>query len=166
MVSLGFKCNLYGMELNLRSAKNSDLTEIQELFVNTVQSVCKEDYDSLQRKVWASSVENKTRWLSIISDQTVVVAEIGKKIVGFIALKEGSYLDLLYVHKDFQRMGIAQALYNEIEPMADAKELTSDVSITARPFFEKNGFKVIERQHVKRQEVDLVNFKMTKFLNQ
>lgn len=153
------------MELRLRAFKDSDLKELQELFVNTIQSVCDKDYDSLQLKVWSSSVENKERWRSVVSNQFVIVAELQDKIVGFITLKNGSYIDFLYVHKDFQRKGIAQALYNKIELQADSIELTSDVSITARPFFEKNGFKVIQKQEVKRKDTYLVNYKMKKFMS-
>lgn len=152
-------------ELKLRPAKISDLDELQELFVNTIESVCNQDYDPIQRKAWTSSVENKERWTSIISNQLVIVAEIQDKIVGFITLKDGIHVDLLYVHKDFQRKGIAQSLYSKIESKAESNILTSDVSITAIPFFEKNGFKIVERQAVKRKDTSLVNFKMNKLLN-
>ena len=153
------------MELKLRLAQTSDIKELQELFVNTIESVCNQDYDPIQRRAWTSSVENTERWTSIISDQLVIVAEIQRKIVGFITLKDGVHIDLLYVHKDFQRKGIAQLLYDEIELKADSNILTADVSITARPFFERNGFKVIQRQIVKRKDSSLVNFKMNKYLN-
>lgn len=42
------------------------------------------------------------------------------------------------------------------------RELISDVSKTARPFFESVGFKVTKEQTVKIKSVDLTNYRMTK----
>ena len=74
------------------------------------------------------------------------------KITGFCTLDKGNYIDLLNVHKDHQRQGIASKLYAEIEIEAkreNRRELKSDVSKTTRPFFESVGFKVIKEQTVK-----------------
>jgi putative acetyltransferase len=38
----------------------------------------------------------------------------------------------------------------------------ADVSITAKPFFEKIGFKIIQEQHVKLNGIELTNYKMEK----
>jgi hypothetical protein len=43
-------------------------------------------------------------------------------------------------------------------------EIEADVSITAVPFFEENGFEVIKEQYVERNCVKLKNFKMIKSL--
>jgi len=40
------------------------------------------------------------------------------------------------------------------------RRLVSDVSITARPFFERAGFRLVEAQEVERQGVRLQNFRM------
>ena len=98
-----------------------------------------------------------------------LVAWEQNSIAGFadIDLAEG-YLDRMYVSKDFQRQRVATALLSQLEQAAkDAgcQKITSDVSITARPFFERNGFRVIRRQEVVRRDVTLVNFKMEKELS-
>jgi putative acetyltransferase len=90
------------------------------------------------------------------------------KIVGFASLDNGDYIDLLYVHKDYLRQGLAYKLYTAIEEEVKRQgqtELTSDVSKTARPFFEKVGFVVIKEQTVVRKNVKMTNFKMIKKLN-
>lgn len=71
------------------------------------------------------------------------------------------YLDRLYVHKDFQRKGIATALCEELERAVSCK-ITTHASITAKPFFENRGYKVITEQQVNRQNVLLTNFIMEK----
>ncbi|HBV14092.1 GNAT family N-acetyltransferase [Chryseobacterium carnipullorum] len=45
------------------------------------------------------------------------------------------------------------------------KILTADVSKTAKPFFEKMGFKMIREQTVDVKGIGLTNYKMEKELN-
>ncbi len=153
----------------LRKGTLQDLNELQKLFVETVESVCCADYNEDQINVWTSSVKNTQRWNEILTNQMVLVAQCNDKIVGFSSLDNTNYIDLLYVHKDYQEQGIAKKLYMAIEKIAvqhNQTELSSDVSITARPFFEKLGFMVTKKQTVLRQNVELTNFKMTKKLNE
>ena len=151
----------------VRKGQINDLTELQKLFVDTITTICSLDYDKQQIEVWTSSVENKQRWDEIITKQFILVAQDQNKIVGFATLDNGNYFDFLYVHKDHQRQGIAQQLLDDIE--AEARRLkqpvlTSDVSKTAKPFFEKNGFKTLEEQTNIRHGVEIINYKMIKQL--
>lgn len=151
-----------------RKGQLSDLAELKQLFVNTIMSCCKEDYNSEQIKAWASSIENEQRWLDILKNQFVLVALDADKIIGFCTLKDGDYIDLLYVHKDYLRQKTATILYLNIEKEAKqqgAKELTADVSITAKPFFEKIGFRVLKEQKALVNNVELTNYKMTKTID-
>jgi putative acetyltransferase len=153
--------------ITIRRGQLNDLPAIQNLFVETIKSVCIADYNEEQIKVWVSSVHNKPRWDDIMSNQVILIAQIDNKIVGFSSLKNGNYIDLLYVHKDYQGQGIAFKLYIVIEKQAiqfNQKDLISDVSKTAKPFFEKIGFVVVKEQNVLRQNIELTNFKMAKQL--
>jgi putative acetyltransferase len=76
-------------------------------------------------------------------------------------------IDLLYVHSNFQRRGIASALLRKFE--TDAKsdgfsELITEASITARPFFESIGYQVEAEQVKIVRECEFINFKMKKEL--
>lgn len=151
----------------VRKGQINDLTELQKLFVDTITTICASDYDKQQIEAWTSSVENKKRWDEILTKQFILVAQDQDKIVGFATLDNGNYFDLLYVHKDYQRQGIAQRLLYDIEAEArqvKQPELTSDVSKTAKPFFEKNGFKTTEEQTNIRQGIKIINYKMIKQL--
>ena len=73
----------------------------------------------------------------------------------------------MFVHKEFQHQGVATSLYKHLEEYArerGAKRLTSEVSITAKPFFEKQGFQVDEEQKRKANQMCLTNYKMSKQL--
>ena len=150
----------------IRKGTLSDIRELQELFVGSVLAICKPDYNSEQLSVWSSDIKNNERWHNILTNQLVLVAQKDGKITGFSTL-DGNHIDLFYVHKDHQREGIGLKLYEEIEKAARKQgqsELTSDVSVTAKPFFEKVGFGVIKKQKVTIDSVELTNFKMTKLM--
>lgn len=154
-------------DLSFRLAKNSDLKVLQDLFVNTIKAVCQNDYTPDQIKAWTSSVEKTKRWHDLLQDQHVIIAQINEKIVGFASLKDNHYIDFFYVHKDYQGQGVAKRLYRKIEKEAMAggtDSLSSDISITAKPFFESRGFVLIKKQDNPVRGEVLVNFKMTKKL--
>jgi putative acetyltransferase len=154
-------------ELKIRYVKSDDLAELQQLFVDTISAICSKDYNKAQIHVWTASINNTQRWHDIISNQICLLAETGDKIIGFGTLKHGSHIDMLYVHKDFQRKGVASRLFSNLEKEAISQHktsLTSDVSKTARPFFEKKGFTGIEEQFKIIQGVEISNYKMLKEL--
>ncbi len=71
----------------------------------------------------------------------------------------------MYVHKDFQGKGIASVLLDHLITRAGNTEVSSDVSKTARPFFERKGFEVVKENHLEIDGVPISNFKMRKRTN-
>lgn len=154
-------------KISIRLSKLIDLIEMQKMFVGTISTICKDDYSPEQIQVWTSSIENTQRWTDKLASQYFLIAEVDNKIVGYASLENNDYIDFLYVHKDYQRQGIADTLYSEIEKEAIKKKATvlySDVSKTARLFFEKKGYKTLETQTNIMQGVEIINYKMTKQL--
>lgn len=153
--------------MNFKKATLSDLKEMQELYLGTIQSVCTNDYNPAQIEAWTSGVHNTERWIDVIRTQFVLLAVIENKIVGFGTLKDGNYMDFFYIHKEHQRQGIANELLTKLELEAQiqhSKIITSDISITAKPFFERKGFTVKAEQRNIRLGVELINYKMEKEL--
>lgn len=155
------------MEIRLRKATIADLKEMQTLYTQTIQSVCQNDYSPAALEAWGSGVNNIQRWLEVIHTQIVLLAIQQETIVGYGTLKEGNHIDLLYIHKDHQRQGIANKIGAALELEAQkqqTKTLTADVSITAKPFFEKKGFTVKAEQRNLRLGIELINYIMEKEL--
>lgn len=153
--------------MDFKKATISDLTEMQEMYIETIKWVCKNDYSPLEIDAWIYGLNNVERWLKVIHTQFVLLALINDKIVGYGTLKDGNYIDFLCVHKDLQRQGIADKIFNELEFEAkkeNSEIITADVSITAKPFFEKKGFITKEQQKNIRLGVELINYKMEKSL--
>lgn len=153
------------MKIVLRFATLDDLEEMQQLFIETIKEVCKNDYSPQEIECWTSSVKNKERWIQKLTNQYFLIAELNDKIVGYASLENDNYVDLLYVHKNYQQKGIANLLYSKIEIQALKKNvthLTVDASITAKGFFEKNDYYVLKKQINVIQKVEIINYKMIK----
>lgn len=150
------------MTMNLREYQTKDCKEIIKLFYDTVHNVNAKDYTKEQLDVWATGKADLETWnRSLLEHYSLVVLE-NSIIVGFGDIDKFGYLDRLYVHKDYQRKGVASAICNKLEQTVKGKIVTH-ASITARPFFENRGYKVIKEQQVERQGVVLKNFVMEKY---
>ena len=100
-----------------------------------------------------------------MTDRRTLVAEDGGEVVGFAELEEDGHLDMLYLRRDAVGRGVGSLLYRAIE--REAREqgiglIFAEASVTARPFFERWGFRVVREQTVERRGVDLTNFAMEK----
>ena len=156
------------LDLTLRIATKYDIDDICELFRNTVLEINKADYAASQLRVWSASADKKEMWEFRIVEQYFLLAIHKSQLVGFASLATDGYLDFMYIHHQFQRNGIAACLYNAIELKAieqKNEKIYSEVSITARPFFEKQGFFVITKQQKLYADVVFKNYKMEKRLN-
>lgn len=145
----------------IRKYRSTDCRELSTLFYNTVHSVNAKDYTSEQLDVWATGNVDLEAWNSSFLEHYTVVAVNGDLIVGFGDIDKTGYLDRLYVHKDFQRNGIATSICDSLE-QAVIGTIVVHASITAKPFFEKRGYVVVKEQQVERQGFLLTNFVMKK----
>jgi putative acetyltransferase len=153
--------------IEIRKATEADLPSITQLFTNTILHVNAVDYSQKQLHTWGSFATNIDTWLKKVRDDYFIVAINHNIITGFASLTNTGEVDNMYVHKDFQRLGIASALLHHMELKAiilGFNELTTDASITAYPFFLKQGFTITEEYIKQRNGVDFLNRKMKKFL--
>lgn len=149
--------------MQIRLFQPSDLEEMAALFYRTVHTVNAADYTPQQLDAWADGAPDLERWLASFQQHYSLVALEGEKIVGFGDIDQTGYLDRLYVHAEFQHRGIGSALCDRLEAQA-AESVTTHASVTARPFFEGRGYRVIRAQQVERYGVWMPNFVMKKEL--
>nr|WP_297873867.1 GNAT family N-acetyltransferase [uncultured Blautia sp.] len=147
--------------MKIRKYQPSDCRELTELFYNTVHIVNAKDYTEEQLNVWASGKVDLEKWNQSLQEHFSIVAVDNETIVGFGDIDDTGYLDRLFVHAKYQRKGIATAICEQLEQAVPGKIITH-ASITARPFFEKRGYRVFKEQQVERQGVFLTNFVMIK----
>ena len=138
----------------------SDCEQIAELFYQTVHTVNVKDYPLEQLSVWASGNVDLSVWNKSFLEHNTLVAIENSIIVGFGDIDSTGYLDRLYVHKDYQKQGIASALCDKLEN--GFTKITTHASITAKPFFLHRGYKVVKEQQVERNGISLTNYVMEK----
>ena len=150
----------------IRAALQSDAVELKNLFQNTVLAINRRDYLQAAGADCASCGHTLANIKDMIKTHYFIVAvNQQSEIVGFSSITPQGYLHSMFVHKDFQGEGIATMLLNEIEQYAITNgimRITSEVSLTARPFFEKKGYIVEEEQKRKANQLSLTNFWMAK----
>lgn len=145
----------------IRAYQPSDCNELAELFYNTVHTINAKDYTKEQLDAWASGQINLEKWdWSFQNHYTLVAVEHGC-IAGFGDIDHTGYLDHLFVHAAYQGRGIAAAICDQLERVVQT-DIVTHASITARPFFERRGYKVVKKQQVECQGIFLTNFVMEK----
>ena len=126
-------------DFTIRIAQPADVLELKDLFQDTVLNINRRDYSKAEVEDWASCGDDPSKIEGMIKTHYFIVAvNRQSEIVGFSSITPQGYLHSMFIHKDFQGKGVATLLLNEIERYAVAAgitRITSEVSITARPFF-------------------------------
>ena len=150
--------------MTLRAYHPDDCKAVWELFYNTIHTVNSADYTETQLDAWAPKDIDLHMWNQrLLRNDYAVVAELNGVIVGIGTADDMGYFDLLYVHKNYQRMGIATMIADDLESYLFHKGIqviTTDASITAKPFFERRGYIVQKEQCVECRGQYLTNYKM------
>ncbi|WP_258115546.1 GNAT family N-acetyltransferase [Levilactobacillus yiduensis] len=100
--------------------------------------------------------------ISLLAHHTYL-AWLAGELLGFADMTTTGYLDRLFVSANHQSEGIATKLLVALEQVVPAGLYTTESSITARPFFEAQGYRVVKRNVVVRDGIELINFTMTKY---
>ncbi|WP_198306345.1 GNAT family N-acetyltransferase [Arcobacter vandammei] len=152
------------MNFKIANYDKKYLKQIVELFTNTVHNINKKDYTKEQLNAWANLNYNLSIWEKRFEKSKPCLCILEDEVLGFCEYYDG-YIDCFYVHFKYQNCGIGKLLLNHILKLAKNENIDKievDTSITAKPFFEKFGFKEIKKNIVKRDDVELVNFSIEK----
>src|SRR5918993_2674540 len=134
--------------VKIRDYDAEDAPQIVRLFYETVCSVNRADYSEEQVRAWAPGVPNLEEWHARMAGRRTLLAEEGGEVVGFAELEEDGHLDMLYVRGDSVGRGVGKRLCQAVEQKARGlglERIFTEASITARPVFEGQGFRVLHR---------------------
>ena len=154
-------------DLKIVDYEEGMLDEMMQLFYDTVHTINARDYRKEQLNGWAPLNIDKRFWEQRLKKNVCKVAFINDVMVGFTELVD-EHVETMYVHKDFQRRKVAANLIDELLQIAFERNyniLTTEASLTARPFFEAFGFRVTQVKKKLFNGKDFTNFKMTKDLS-
>jgi putative acetyltransferase len=153
--------------LLVRPYAAADLDTLIALFRDSVRKVARRDYSLEQVLAWAPDEIDRDAWALRLAACSTWVAADGATAAGFACLEPTGHLDMLYVHAELQARGIATKLLARAEHSARSRgctRISTEASITAKPFFEHRGFRVVQRQCVVRRGQELTNFRMMREL--
>lgn len=154
--------------MDIRRFKTGDEIALLRVFQSAVRETAARDYTAEQTAAWAPADINPGQWARQISILKPFIAEMNGEIAGYADLQPDGLIDHFYVAAHYARQGVGTRLMLHIEAEARRlaiSELTSEVSITAEPFFARFGFKVEKRQCPVRRGVTLQNAFMRKNLS-
>lgn len=155
------------LPLQVRDYVLDDIDALIDLFRSSVRSVARRDYTLDQVTAWAPDQIDRSGWASRCANSQTYVAVLQNNLVGFTLVELDGHLDMMYVHPAHQDKGVASALLEQVELFARRHRLAqlyTEASITARPFFEHRGFRLIAQQVVSKGGQDFINYRMEKNL--
>lgn len=149
--------------MKLRPFHVDDAMDCWRLFRDTVHRVNCRDYSLEQLNAWAPDTVDLERWAQRFQGRVAVVVESDARLIGFADMSHDGHLDRLFVSADHQRRGVAKLMWQELLRQVERlgiRTVSTEASITAKPFFESVGFRVIKCQQVECRGVSLTNYRM------
>ncbi len=151
--------------IEIRKYNESDAPDLWAIFYHTIRNVNSRDYTQAQVEAWAPDNVSPDVWQRKMNAISPFVAEIYGEIVGYADLQDDGLIDHFFCHHEHQGKSIGRHLMEQVMRVGELQGITkfySEVSITARPFYEKFGFKVVKEQMVEIRGQKLRNFVMEK----
>ncbi|BCO32605.1 acetyltransferase [Thiohalobacter sp. COW1] len=153
--------------IEVRKICRGEEEELWMLFYNTIHTINTRDYNDDQIAAWAPKDFDINIAIQKFIDIDPFVAIKDGMIVGYADIQTDGYIDHFYCHHKYQSQGVGRKLFSALEKEAKEKgiyKMYSNVSITARPFFEAMGFGVEKEQVVKVRDQKLKNYRMVRQL--
>lgn len=147
----------------LRPLLPDDAPALAAIFGASVDELTADDYDEDQRAAWMATAEDEAAFAKRLGAMLTLVATVEGAPAGFAALRDNRHFDMLFVDPALARRGIGALLADAVERLARARgceALTVDAGDTARPFFERRGYKATSRQSVPVNGEWLANTRM------
>lgn len=151
----------------VRAYQRDDAPALWSAFHSAIHQIACADHSPEQLDAWAPAQPDLARWSARMEGINPFVAEINGWVVGYADVQKDGYIDHFFVAGTAARQGVGSALMRRIHQQAanlNINHLHSQVSITARPFFEHFGFEVETAQQTCLRGVMFNNFRMQKIL--
>ena len=154
--------------ITIRPYGVTDAAALTNLFRSSVREIASRDYTAAQIRAWAPDGIDAVQFGRRCEAKSTWIAEIEGRIAGFSDLEADGHIDMLYVHPNFVRLGVARALLEHIEDTAHInalRHLYTEASLTARLIFEVMGFRMVVPQTVTIRGESMTNDRMEKRLH-
>ena len=151
----------------IRKYQSGDELAIGRIYYDAVHQLTCDDYSEEQRNAWATPIESDPdwgeKWRKRCELKQPWVAVVDDTVAGFIEFEADGHIDCTYVSPDHAGKGHMSAIMKRIfeeARQANLIRLYVEVSITARPFFERHGFRVVRENPHQVRGVPSLNYIM------
>lgn len=126
--------------MSVRKARKEDLHNISSVcidaFMGTVAATLKEEGVNTFRSIASvSSLEGR-----MSGDNEMLVYESNQAVVGYLELKEGRHIAMLFVSPDCQGQGVGKSLISAMSGYARTDVITVSASLTSVSAYQNYGF--------------------------
>ena len=139
-----------GAERSFRWANSNDHLALGGVMFDAVRNG-QSLYSEAQRKAWVPEPRSGAEWSDRLSRQDIIIAEAADRIVGFMSLADGGYIDFAFIRPEAQRTGLFRQMFEQIHNRARTKGhalLWVHASLMAEPAFTALGFTIRKRENV------------------
>ncbi len=133
----------------ITKAKYIHAEDIYHVLIKSIKELCLVDHqnDPTRLEDWLhnKTPENIKIWIENSPENFLVALNEQKKIVGVSMISHEGKILLNYLLPDYIGKGVGKLMLNEMELLvkkANIKKITAISTITALPFYKKNGFQV------------------------
>jgi N-acetylglutamate synthase-like GNAT family acetyltransferase len=126
--------------MSIRKINSEDLRSVSSIcidaFMGAVAPTLEEEgIQTFQSIASISSLESRME-----ADNEMLVYEENHQVVGFLELKEGRHIAMLFVSPNSQKNGVGKSLISEILTSAKSDVITVSASLTSVPAYLHYGF--------------------------
>jgi putative acetyltransferase len=157
------------VKATIRAYEQRDAADVADVFFRSVRQVAVSDYTPAQVQAWAPERRTAAQARQWLGDGRLVLLAVSAddRAVAFIDLEPDGHIDHIFCAPEAAGQGVASQLYEAAETAARQQNLSrlhTEASELARPFFERKGFRVLERQDMVLRGEPIHNYKMAKDL--
>jgi putative acetyltransferase len=134
----------------IRRYVEGEESSLFDIYFTAIHLVASRDYTPEQVQAWAPRDLNEDLWARKMREINPFVADLNGELVGYADVQSSGYIDHFFVSGKHPRRGIGSLLMEKILVEAASVGiplLSSNVSRTAQPFFQRFGFVIAEKRN-------------------
>lgn len=160
------------MKYKIRKSTLEDIYGVQEAHKRSIIEMCSGDYSREQIEKYADINYSKEIWEKSVTSEFLLVVEANDKIEGFchakININGEAHIVGLYLTKAIAGKGIGSEIFEmamEYLKKYNPPKIYLTGTITAKGFYEKMGFLVVEKRQISIRGAMLDCFNMEKIID-
>ena len=155
--------------MHIRTFREGDAPSLYQVFHSAIHLVAARDYTKEQIDAWAPPSMDADLWAQRMRGIAPFVVEDNGIVLGYADVQDSGYIDHFFVSGLHQGQGTGRLLMEQIHQQAaklGLELLTSHVSKTAQPFYQRFGFHIVEHREPVAGGIVIPNALMHKRLKQ